>query len=51
MCDHCDAVYAVLLNLVGQKVSDVIMKRVSAALHDPSSDKIDRSHSLDCALR
>ena len=51
LCDHCDAVNTVLVNLMGPKVTDVIMKRVKAALHDPPTDNFDRTHSLDCAIR
>lgn len=33
VCDHCSAMEKVLTNLVGPKVSRVIMKRVENELH------------------
>jgi hypothetical protein len=33
MCEHCDAVDAVLANVLGRKPTDVVMKRVRAKLH------------------
>jgi len=48
LCEHCDVLDSVLLNLVGRKVMGVIMKRVRAELHAPI-DKLDPS-SIDCKI-
>ncbi len=37
MCDHCSAMTKVLTELVGNKVSRVIMKRVTNELHGQSA--------------
>lgn len=36
MCDHCDALERVLMDLTGPKVADVIMRRVKEKLHGES---------------
>jgi len=33
MCEHCNALRAVLTELAGEKVADVVMKRAEARLH------------------
>ena len=50
VCDHCDTMDSVLVNLVGRKVTDVIMRRVKAELHNPI-DKSNQSTTIDCAIR
>jgi hypothetical protein len=39
VCDHCDALDEVLIDLTGPKVAAVIMKRVRAKLHGESLEK------------
>ena len=48
VCEHCDVLDSILMNLVGRKVTDVIMKRVMAELHNPV-DKLEAS-SIDCTI-
>jgi hypothetical protein len=36
MCEHCDALRAVLTELTGEKVAAVIMRRTAARLHGGS---------------
>ncbi len=48
MCDHCNVMDSVLMNLVGRKVTDVIMKNIAAELHPPI-DKLDPP-SIDCGI-
>lgn len=39
MCDHCDALERVLIDLTGPKAADVIMRRVKKELHGESEAK------------
>ena len=51
MCEHCTVLDSILVSLVGRKVTDVIMKRVIAELHNsvnlPESSSI---NSINCAV-
>jgi hypothetical protein len=49
VCDHCDVMDSVLLNLVGRKVTDVIMRRIVVELHHPI-DKLDDTPRIDCGM-
>ncbi len=46
LCEHCDALAKIVTDLVGPKVSVVLMKRVNARMHpgneinDPKCDQI-----------
>jgi hypothetical protein len=45
MCEDCDAVDAVLSELLGRKPADLIMKRVTAKLHGAQIQNV-----LDCTV-
>ena len=51
VCEHCTVLDAILVSLVGRKVTDVIMKRVIAELHN-STDLQEPSsiNSINCAV-
>ena len=40
MCEHCDKVNEVLMELTGPKVAGVIMRRVDARVHPLNLEKI-----------
>jgi hypothetical protein len=46
LCDHCDALERVLMDLTGPKVADVIMRRVKEKLHGKSEAK-DKREGLE----
>jgi hypothetical protein len=50
VCDHCDTMDSVLANLVGRKVTNVIMRKVKAELHNPIN-RSNQSPMIDCAIR
>ncbi len=39
MCDHCNALEKVLTDLMGQKVANVVKKRVSRKLHGETQNE------------
>jgi hypothetical protein len=40
MCEHCDALREVLIELAGEKVAAVIMRRTVARLHGCGSEQV-----------
>jgi hypothetical protein len=44
MCEHCEAIDAILVNLFGRKSTDMVMKLVKAQVHGPLLEK-----GLNCA--
>jgi hypothetical protein len=48
MCDHCDVLTEVLTQLTGEKVAEVIMRRVACRLHGPEAGL---NHLLVATLR
>jgi hypothetical protein len=43
MCEHCDAMAEVLIQLTGAKVAAVIMKRTAARLHGLDNEEVSRN--------
>ena len=48
VCEHCNVLDSILMNLVGRKVTDVIMKRVTVELHHPADNL--KASSIDCTI-
>jgi hypothetical protein len=52
VCEHCTVLDSILVSLVGRKVTDVIMKRVIAELHEPIENLAEPSsiNHINCAV-
>jgi len=51
VCEHCTVLDSILVSLVGRKVTDVIMKRVIAELHEAKNLTEPSSiNSINCAV-
>ena len=50
VCEHCTVLDSILVSLVGRKVTDIIMKRVVAELHNTAGLTEPSSiNSINCA--